>query len=488
MKIIKSLCFFLCFVVLSGICFFNTNINCSQTFTFAHQDENNTIYNEIDSYLADAFAKAHFPAMSITIVNKENVLLSKTYGDCKSSDTPFLLGSVSKSFTALCIMQLVERGKIDLNAPISTYLSKSNTNNAITVRQLLNHTSGLGEHQNLGNYKIVNKQGEHSYANVNYSLLGKIIEVVSELSYEDYISERIFEPLSMSKSAATYEKAKDNGLIDTYENWFGSNIKTAPKFPKSNDAWISTSAGYLSSSTADLGKYLQMYLRGGQSIISSDSINKMFYENVEVQANIPYKYGMGWTLTNEPLKQPALRHSGLVETGMATIYILPESEIGIAIAVNTNDYFIGKDLMDRIDWSVILMLTGDKPNQITANEYVTRHFLYDLAYFVVFAISILPLCLIIMYKKRLTTGKLRVKISILILLHLILPIFILLIPQMFFATPLWVVSAFVPDMFTTIVVSSCLLFIGGIAKSILLIIKRKSILNDKLKFIVDKPI
>ncbi len=488
MKIIKSLCFFLCFVVLSGICFFNTNINCSQTFTFAHQDENNTIYNEIDSYLADAFAKAHFPAMSITIVNKENVLLSKTYGDCKSSDTPFLLGSVSKSFTALCIMQLVERGKIDLNAPISTYLSKSNINNAITVRQLLNHTSGLGEHQNLGNYKIVNKQGEHSYANVNYSLLGKIIEVVSELSYEDYISERIFEPLSMSKSAATYEKAKDNGLIDTYENWFGSNIKTAPKFPKSNDAWISTSAGYLSSSTADLGKYLQMYLRGGQSIISSDSINKMFYENVEVQANIPYKYGMGWTLTNEPLKQPALRHSGLVETGMATIYILPESEIGIAIAVNTNDYFVGKDLMDRIDWSVILMLTGDKPNQITANEYVTRHFLYDLAYFVVFAISILPLCLIIMYKKRLTTGKLRVKISILILLHLILPIFILLIPQMFFATPLWVVSAFVPDMFTTIVVSSCLLFIGGIAKSILLIIKRKSILNDKLKFIVDKPI
>ena len=384
-------------------------------------------------------------------------------------------------------MQLVEQGKIDLNAKLSDYLPNATDGNKITILQLLNHTSGLGEHQNLGNYKIIEKQGVHKYANINYSILGKVIECVSGLSYEDYVVENIFEPLSLSRSAATYEKAKNNGLIDTYENWFGSNIKTAPKFPKSNDAWISTSAGYLSSSTADLGKYLQMYLRGGQSIISSDSINKMFYENVEVQANIPYKYGMGWTLTNEPLKQPALRHSGLVETGMATIYILPESEIGIAIAVNTNDYFVGKDLMDRIDWSVILMLTGDKPNQITANEYVTRHFLYDLAYFVVFAISILPLCLIIMYKKRLTTGKLRVKISILILLHLILPIFILLIPQMFFATPLWVVSAFVPDMFTTIVISSCLLFIGGIAKSILLIIKRKSILNDKLKVIVDKP-
>ncbi len=376
-------------------------------------------------------------------------------------------------------MQLVERSKIDLNAKLSDYLPNATDGNKITILQLLNHTSGLGEHQNLGNYKIIEKQGVHKYANINYSILGKVIECVSGLSYEDYVVENIFEPLSMSSSAATYEKAKNNGLIDTYENWFGSNIKTAPKFPKSNDAWISTSAGYLSSSTSDLGKYLQMYLRGGESIISSDSINKMFYENVEVQANIPYKYGMGWTLTNEPLKQPALRHSGLVETGMATIYILPESEIGIAIAVNTNDYFVGKDLMDRIDWSVILMLTGDKPNQITANEYVTRHFLYDLAYFVVFAISILPLCLIMMYKKRLTTGKLRVKIFILILLHLILPIFILLIPQMFFATPLWVVSAFVPDMFSTIVISSCLLFIGGIAKSILLIVKSKSISNDK---------
>lgn len=460
-------------VLLGGIIFFEVSFNQASAFAFAEQTENN-IYNEIDSYLADACEKAHFPALSITVVNKDDVLLSKTYGDCESTDTPFLLGSVSKSFTALCIMQLVEQGKIDLSSKLSDYLPNATDGNKITVLQLLNHTSGLGEYQNLGNYKIVNKQGEHTYANVNYSLLGKIIEVVSELSYEDYVTQNIFEQLSMSKSAATYEKAKENGLIETYENWFGINTKTAPKFPESNNAWITSSAGYLSSSTADLGKYLQMYIRGGEGIISSESISKMFYENVEVQASIPYKYGMGWTLINEPLKQPALRHSGLVETGMATIYILPESEIGIAIAVNTNDYFVGKDLLDRIDWGIVLMLTGDKPNQISANEYVTRHFLYNLAYFVIFVVSILPLCLIVFYKKRLTAGRLRIKISVLILLHLILPVFILLLPQMFLTTPLWVVMAFVPDMFTTIIISSCLLFIGGIAKSILLIANTKS--------------
>ncbi|MDE6473475.1 MAG: beta-lactamase family protein [Clostridia bacterium] len=256
MKLIKSLCFLFCFVIICGVFSFGMNPYQSQTFAFAEQSESN-VYNEIDSYLSDACAKAHFSAMSITIVNKENVLLSKTYGDCESTDTPFLLGSVSKSFTALCIMQLVEQDKINLNAKLSNYLPNATDGNKITILQLLNHTSGLSEHQNLDNYKIVEKQGVHKYANVNYSILGKIIESVSGQSYQDYVVENIFEPLSMSKSATSYEKAKENGLIQTYENWFGINTKTTPKFPESDNTWITTSAGYLSASTSDLGKYLQ---------------------------------------------------------------------------------------------------------------------------------------------------------------------------------------------------------------------------------------
>ena len=441
----------------------------------AYTGNDSSVFDRIDTYLSDAANKAHFPSMSITIVDKENVLLSKTYGNCKSTDTPFLLGSVSKSFTALCIMQLVEQGKIDLDANVAEYLPHSTDGNKITIRQLLNHTGGLGEHQNLDNYRIVGKQGVHTYANVNYSLLGKIVEAVSNNSYESYVTENIFEPLNMSNSAATLEKSLENGLISGYENWFGINVQTKSKYPKGDSEWISVPAGYLSASTTDLGKYLKMYLNGGQGIISSESINKMFYENVYVNASIPYSYGMGWTLINEPLKEPALRHSGLVETGMSTVYILPESEIGIAIAVNTNDYFVGKDLMDRIDCGVALLFMGDEPNQISGSEYVTRHLLYDLIYLVVFIISVLPLCLLHLYKKRLTTGNLALKIAALVVLHLLLPIFILLLSQIIFATPLWVVRAFVPDMFTTIVVSATLLFAGGIIKTLLFIVKWKKI-------------
>lgn len=471
--ICKKIYIVICLIVLCSI--FIVGFNFNQNKAYAYSDSDGSVFDKIDTYLSDVTSKAHFPSMSITIVDKENILLSKTYGSCKSTDTPFLLGSVSKSFTALCIMQLVEQGKIDLDANMVEYLPNSTDGNKITIRQLLNHTSGLGKHQNLSNYRIVGKQGVHNYANVNYSLLGKIVEAVSNKSYESYVTENIFEPLNMSNSAATLEKSVENGLISGYENWFGFNIKTKPKYPKGDSEWISVPAGYLSASTADLGKYLKMYLNGGQGIISSESIDKMFYENVYVNASIPYSYGMGWNLINEPLKEPALQHSGLVETGMSTIYILPESEIGIAIAVNTNDYFVGKDLMDRIDWGVPLIFMGDKPNQISGSEYVTRHLLYDLIYLVVFAISVLPLCLLHIYKKRLKTGNLALKITLLVLLHLLLPTFILLLSQIVFATPLWVVCAFVPDMFTTIVISAILLFVGGIIKAILLIAKRKKI-------------
>lgn len=435
--------------------------------------ESTDIFVRIDAYLADAVMMAHFPAMSVTIVDKDSVLMSKTYGECESTDVPFLLGSVSKSFTALCIMQLSEQGKIDINAPLSTYLKDVKDADRITILQLLNHTSGLGEYQNLTNCKITDKQGVHLYSNVNYSLLGEVIESVSGETYEEYVTRHIFQPLSMTQSATNLEQSKANGLIQGYENWFGVNTKTAPKYPKDDNAWITMSAGYLSASTADLGRYLQMYLRGGEGIISAQSIHDMFYKNVYVENTIPYSYGMGWTLMGAPLLQPTLRHSGWVETGMATIYIFPESGIGVAMAINANDYFVGKDMMDRIDWGVALMLTGDAPNEIGENEYATKHFLISLAYIVVLIISILPLCLLSVYKKRLSKGKMWKRIAVLLALHLLLPVIILLVPT-FVSTPLWVVMAFVPDLFTCIVASSCLLFIGGVVKTAMLIANRKA--------------
>ncbi|MCH5197321.1 MAG: beta-lactamase family protein [Oscillospiraceae bacterium] len=425
------------------------------------------IFSDMDIFLQTCVKNAHIPSMSVTVADKDKVLFSESYGNCESCDTPFLLGSVSKSFTAVCIMRLSEQGKIDLNANISTYLPDSTDGNKITVRQLLNHTSGLGEHQTLENYRIINKQGTHNYANVNYSLLGKIIESVSGESYNDYINKNIFKPLGLSHTAASPEESLQNGLIDGYTNYWGFRIKSKHKYPLSENAWITVPAGYISSSANDLGKYLQMYLNGGNGIISEQSINTMFYgDTVYVEDDVPYRYGYGWTIVKEPLSETVLRHSGLIETGTSCIFILPESDIAVAVTANVNDYFVANNMMDDIGWDIILMLLGESPNEIKSTEYVLSHIQIDLIMLVILTAAIASIK--IKRRKKLQTALLF------ILFYLIFPIIILLLVPIFFATPLWVAKAFVPDVFITVVVSSSLLFVNGIIKSIKLIRESKN--------------
>ncbi|MCH5164736.1 MAG: beta-lactamase family protein, partial [Clostridiales bacterium] len=438
------------------------------------------IYSDIDSYLQTCVKNADIPAMSVTIVDRNSELFSQSYGNCPNCDTPFLLGSVSKSFTAVCIMQLVEQGKIDLNNNIATYLPNATDGDTITVRQLLNHTSGLGEYQTLKNYKIINKQDVHNYANVNYSLLGEIIETVSGKSYDDYITENIFEPLQLSHTAATLNESLSNGLIDGYTNYWGFHIKNSHKYPSSKNDWITVPAGYISSSTNDLGRYLQMYLNGGNGIISKQSIDKMFYgDTVYIDDDIPYWYGYGWATVKEPLSEPVLRHSGLIETGTSCIFILPESEIAIAITANVNDYFVTNEMMDSLGWGIVLMLLRNPPNEIASNAYISSHIGIDLIMLAIFAVAVLSLCLVSKYANMLKRNKILPAVILLVTVNLILPIFILLLVPIFFATPLWVAQAFVPDVFITVIISSVVLFVGGIIKSIILIRYIKQILYNK---------
>ena len=459
---------FSCTVILSVVCLFST-IFTQSVYAQAETNTETDIYSDIDIYLRSCAENAHIPSMSVTIVDKDNVLFAQSYGSCESCDTPFLLGSVSKSFTAVCIMQLTQQGKIDLNADISTYLPNATDGEKITVSQLLNHTSGLGEHQTLGNYKIINEQGVHNYANVNYSLLGKIIEAVSGQSYNDYITENLFEPLQLSHTAATLNESIENGLINGYTNYWGFHIENEHKYPTSENAWITVPAGYISSSANDLGKYLQMYLNGGNGILSEQSINTMFYgDTVYVDDDVPYRYGYGWATIEEPLSEPVLRHSGLVETGTSCIFILPERDIAIAVTANVNDYFVTNEMMDSLGWGIILMLLGEPPNEIAGDAYLLSHIRIDLIMLAVLAVSVLSLCLLPKYVNRIKRRNKLVTLIFLILFHLLLPIFILLLVPIFFATPLWVAQAFVPDVFITVVVSSALLFAAGLVKSTVL--------------------
>lgn len=136
-----------------------------------------------------------------------------------------------------------------------------------------------------------------------------------------------------------------------------------------------------------------MYLNGGNGIISKESINTMFYgDTVYVEGDVPFWYGYGWATVKEPLSEPVLRHSGLIETGTSCVFILPESDIAIALEANVNDYFVTNEMMNRLGWGVVLMLLGDSANEITDNAYVLNHLWIDLIMLTILFIAILSWC------------------------------------------------------------------------------------------------
>ena len=167
-------------------------------------------YKTIDKELAENVKKYHLPGMTVIEVDSNGILFQGTYGNARSADQNFIIGSLSKSFTAAAVMQLVENGKIDLDKPLSEYIDceryfvPKNDYKRITVKNLLNQTSGIKTYAKLGSLKSTEAYGKHVYANANYGLLGLLIESVSGLSYEAYIQEHIFKPLGMTHSYASF--------------------------------------------------------------------------------------------------------------------------------------------------------------------------------------------------------------------------------------------------------------------------------------------
>ena len=433
--------------------------------------EKSSNYSDIDSQIKKEIKELHIPGMAIAIVDSKEVLFSEAYGNCDNLDTPFIIGSLSKSFTALAVMQLVEEEKVDLDTTISDYIDTSDyfinvsDGDKITVRQLLNQTSGLGTYQRFGNAKITESYGQHQYANINYGLLGEIIETVSGISYSEHMDKNIFSPLSMNHTAATLVQSKENGLITGYRNYFGLPIAGEPDYPDKR-SWSTVPAGYLSSSVSDMAKYLQMYLNGGMGIVNQNSLNTMLYDNVYVDDNTPYYYGMGWTLTEE-YTEPVLGHSGLVENYMSNMYLLPESGLGIIFLINMNDYLVTNQLADIISQNVIFALLGREQYDISGSPYIVRHLLLNGAYLALVAVAVYPIATIRKWKKKKQTTRL---ILFDITRHGILPLLLLCLPYMV-GIPLWVVWYFVKDLFIVLLLNSSLLLVIGLYKIFFAIFK-----------------
>jgi len=268
-------------------------------------------------------------------------------GESVTADTPFPIGSVTKSFTALAIMQLVEAGKLALDDPVSAHIAAFAGRSAgeITLRQLLNHTSGystvqgnshhgeadasqLGLIQYASALALVAPAGapgeSWEYSNANYQILGAVIEHASSESYADYIRHQIFEPLGMNDSVVVIGADPPN-MARGHRPWFGSVRASAggEGYP------INAPAGGIVASAQDMGLYLAMWLNGQDDVLSAEAKASMMAPSSPAAP----LYGLGWSI--DP-SRGAVYHTGLVPGAETLASLVPNERKAVVVMVNAN--------------------------------------------------------------------------------------------------------------------------------------------------------
>jgi len=350
-------------------------------------------FSGIDEFVEAEMDAQRIPGLSLAIVRDDRIVHMRGFGHADQSgqavspQTPFVIGSVSKSVTALAIMQLVEAGEIKLDAPVSRYIpwfrvADAKASAEITVRHLLNQTSGLSTKtgrsfqgngdttdgalekavRTLRTVELTGDVGEiHQYSTINYSVLGLIVQIVSQQSYESYVQEHIFDPLKMRRSFTSKADAEPYGLAAGHRYWFGRPTATDEPYNRGL-----LPAGFLISSAEDMARYITAQLNNGMydgMAVLSPSGTAALHRPAASTAETAVSYGMGWFVG--PVNGiPAVFHQGETFAYHANIVLIPRSKQGVVVLMNAENsqdlFFRGR--MGTVSEGVASLLEGQEPS------------------------------------------------------------------------------------------------------------------------------
>lgn len=433
----------------------------------------------MDAYLAANFPRAGAPGLAVAVVDAGGVRYLRTFGDCPDADAPFVVGSLSKSFTAVAVMQLVEQGAVDLDAPASRYAPGYDVPDEVTVRSLLNQTSGFGAYDSLAEAadgELGETFGTFSYANANYDLLGRVVEGASGEDYARYLDEHVLEPLGMASTTADPARAEALGMVPGHRDWFGLPVADGFRHAQGDGAWGGPASGYVASSVRDMASYLRMYLNGGMGgdgarVLSADSVRRMFLDRVPDPEGDTY-YGMGWTSFSWDDGELVLSHDGQVENYTASMCLLPERGIGIVALSDANDNAGGNiRFFDLVGGAVSVAIGGTGQPMDDAWTWAWRQRV-DVLYASALLLAVSPLLLTGRWRRRLSAAcrggvapivrarSLRMLLVRGVLLHVALPACILALPFVW-GVPWRDLLTFSPDVSTVLLASAGLLVVAG---------------------------
>jgi len=350
-------------------------------------------YDAIDAYVKKEMRRLKIPGVALAVVEGDRIVHVRGFGRARpggeppAPDTLFPIASLTKSFTALAVMQLVEAGKIELDALVQRYLpwfrvADAQASAQMTVRHLLNQTSGLptsagetAEDDSDDSPGATERQARalstlvparppgaaFEYSNPNYHLLGLIIEAASGESYADYVRKHIFSPLGMHHTYTSAAEADPNDLAVGYRYWFAHpfaapNMKVPPGM---------LPGGGLISSAEDIAHWLIAHLNGGRhgdvQILSGAGIDELHRGVADVSAYglALGQYGMGWWVGKiGPNK--LVWHGGTLPEFGAHMALLPELKKGVVLLFNACNHWMNPVLAD-LGTGVAALLAGEEP-------------------------------------------------------------------------------------------------------------------------------
>ena len=429
----------------------------------------------LDAYLRENVPRTGVPGVAVAVVDAPGVRYLDTFGDCPGADAPFIIGSLSKSFTAAAVMQLAEQGLVDLDAPASSYAPGYDVPDEVTVRSLLNQTSGFGYDESLADAQVGDTFGTFSYANANYDLLGRVIEGATGETYAAYLDEHVLGPLGIASSTADADEAAALGMAPGHRDWFGLHLADGFRHAQGDSAWGGPASGYVAASAEDMASYLRMYLNdgatdGGARVLSPDSVRSMFLDRVPDPAGDTY-YGMGWTSFYWDDGELVLSHDGQVENYVASMCLLPERGIGVAVLGDANDNAGGNDRFFDLAGGVVSVAVGGAPGPVDVAWAALWRQRTDVLYASFLLASAAPLLLVGRWNRRRTGAARRPyprrALAAGLALHIALPTGILLLPFAW-GTPWRDLLAFAPDVVLVLAGGAGLLVLAGAAKLALL--------------------
>lgn len=316
---------------------------------------NKALINKVDNYLTAGVENGF--SGSVLIAKKGEIILAKGYGMANKEDTiPYTtttvstIGSVTKQFTATAILKLVELNKLKVTDPLSKFFKQiPHDKKDITIHQLLSHTAGLIDIIGNGDFddipqkrffktlfatKLLHEPGtKYAYSNSGYSILARIIEIVSEQEYETFLNTYLFKPADMHKTGYFIPKWNNDTIATGYaRNVFniGTMISRFQKMKKVT--WTLKGNGGIHSTIEDMFKWYKALKTN--KILSQSLFKKLTTPYILEYENQSSYYAYGWAIYNSDRNTKIISHNGGNSIFFHDFIWLPEEDVIIILFTN----------------------------------------------------------------------------------------------------------------------------------------------------------